>query len=59
MSLKLMRESCPKLSDLNLSGNKNIKNCANLQISKPKKCYTTFLLRLDLSHALQGDEQVF
>lgn len=37
MSVKLLRENCAQLQDLMLNGNKNVKNCGNFQIQKPKR----------------------
>jgi hypothetical protein len=34
---RVLREACPLLTELLMSGNKNLKNCPNMQIAKPKK----------------------
>ena len=57
--MRVLREHSPQLSELLLAGNRNIKNCQNMQIAKPKVKLGSLLLRLDLQYCLKGDEQVF
>ena len=45
---RVLKESCPFLAELLCYNNKNLKNCANFQIVKPKRHVSSYLLRLDL-----------
>jgi hypothetical protein len=45
---RVLKEQCPFLAELLCENNRNLKNCANFQIVKPKRHMSNYLLRLDL-----------